>query len=111
LRQRFDTGSFDAFALRADATAADTVDLLKIVEPALRKRLEKKIGNTDAYVLSVQGGKKLKINNVGVIQAPVSLWHPKEGPEEAYAVTLRVTRGKTGLAARLERVAKGPKRM
>jgi hypothetical protein len=111
LRQRFDTGSFDAFVLRADATAADTVDLLKIVEPALRKRLEKKIGDTDAYVLSVQGGKKLKINNVGVIQAPVSLWRPKEGPEEAYAVTLRITRGKTGLAARLERVAKGPKRM
>ena len=111
LHQRFDTGSFDAFALRSDASAADTVDLLKIVEPALRARLAKKIGNTEAYVLSVQGGKKLKINNAGVIQAAVSLWHPKEGPEEAYAVTLRVTRGKTGLSARLERVAKGPKRM
>jgi len=115
LRQRFDTGSFDAFVLRGDA-AADTVDLLKIVELALRARLEKKIGNTDAYVLSVQGGKKLKINNAGVIQAAVSLWRPKEGPEEAYAVTLRVTRGKAGLdvknlGARLERVAKGPKRM
>jgi hypothetical protein len=116
LRQRFDTGSFDVFALRSDATAADTVDLLKIVEPALRARLEKKIGDTEAYVLSVQGGKKLKINNAGVIQAAVSLWHPKEGPEEAYAVTLRISHGKDGvganiLAAKIERVAKGAKRI
>jgi hypothetical protein len=114
LRQRFDTGSFDVFVLGEKDAA--TVDLLKIVEPALRARLEKKIGNTEAYVLSVQGGKKLKINNAGVIQAAVSLWHPKEGPEEAYAVTLRVTRGKAGLGAnvlgaKLERVAKGSKRI
>jgi hypothetical protein len=109
LRQRFDTGSFDVFALTEKDAA--TTDLLKIVEPALRARLEKKIGNTEAYVLSVDHADKIKVNNAGVIQAGVSLWHPKEGPEESYAVTLRITRSKEGLAAKIASIAKGKKRM
>ncbi len=107
LRQRFDTGSFDVFAL-AEKDAA-TADLLKLVEPALRARLEKKIGNTEAYVLSVGDAKKVKVSNAGVIVATVSLWHPKEGPEESYPVTLRITHGKDGLAARIENIGKSKK--
>lgn len=107
LRQRFDTGSFDVFALTEKDAA--TADLLKIVEPALRARLEKKIGNTEAYVLSVDHAEKVKVSNAGVIQAGVSLWHPKEGPEERYAVTLRVTRGKEGLSAKIESIGKSKK--
>jgi hypothetical protein len=89
---RFETDTFELYAVGAKDEAAGTLDLRKIVEPAVREQMTGHVNAADSYVFSVQAGKNLKLGNDGVIRLTVMMWIPKDGPEQYYDVTLRVAR-------------------
>jgi hypothetical protein len=91
---RYKTERFELFA-PGDAAAA-SLDLQKIVEPAVRKKLSK---NAGSRVFTVWGSQTLEISNAGKIHVVVQMWRPKDGPEDYFDVTLNVTRGANGLKA------------
>ena len=72
---RFSTDGVTAYAIGADDKVS-TLDLLKIMEPAARAQLKRRIKSDDGYVLFVQ---RIAIDNRGRIRVLVHLWVPKEG--------------------------------
>jgi len=89
---RFETDTFELYAVGAKDEPAGTLDLRKIVEPAVREQMMGHVNAADSYVFSVQAGKNLKLGNDGVMRLMVMMWIPKDGPEQYYDVTLRVAR-------------------
>ena len=94
---RFSTDGVTVYAIGPDDKAS-TLDLLKIMEPAVRAQLRRRIKSDEGYVFFVQ---RIGIDNRGRIRALVHLWVPKEGPFAAFLVTATVTRKGDALAARI----------
>ena len=89
---RFETDTFELYALDAKGEPAGKLDLYKIVEPAVRAQTKGYVPPTDGYAFSVQAGKRLQLGNDGVLRLTVMLWEPKDGPEKYFDVTLRIAR-------------------
>ena len=94
---RFETDTFELYALDAKGELAGQVDLYKIVEPAVREQMKGYAPPADGYSFSVQAGKHLKLGNDGVLRLTVMMWMPKDGPEKYFDVTLRIARATDGL--------------
>jgi hypothetical protein len=108
--RRFDTGVLDLFAIAADGTRAASVDLKKIVEPALRARLKSENQDPGIRSFDVAVPKQFAVGDDGLVQIAVTMWVPKEGPSDSYDVVLRVARGKGSLDARIASIQKGKAR-
>ena len=89
---RYETDTFELYAVGAKDEPAGTLDLRKIVEPAVREQMTGQVNAAESYVFSVQAGKNLKLGNDGVMRLTVMMWIPKDGPEQYFDVTLRVAR-------------------
>jgi hypothetical protein len=94
---RFSTDGVTVYAIGADDTTR-TLDLIKIMEPAVRAQLKRRIKSDEGYVFFVQ---RIAIDNRGRIRALVHLWVPKNGPFAAFLVTAAVTRKGDALSARI----------
>lgn len=94
---RFSTDGVTIYALGA-SDKTSTLDLLKIMEPAVRAQLRRRVKDDEGYVFFVQ---RIAIDDRGLIRALVHLWVPKEGPFAAFAVSAAVTRKGDALAARI----------
>jgi hypothetical protein len=89
---RFETDTFELYAVGAQDEPAGTLDLRKIVEPAVREQMTGHVNAAESYVFSVQAGKNLKLGNDGTLRLTVMMWIPKDGSEQYFDVTLRVAR-------------------
>jgi hypothetical protein len=98
---RFSTDNFDLFVLGAKDELIGTLDLKKIVEPAVRAQLKRRVRNADNYTFSVSLDRKLTVGNDDVARVPVMMWIPKDGPEANFEVTLRIARAKLKPVARV----------
>lgn len=98
---RFSTDSMTVFAIAPADKASGSLDLLKIVEPAVRAELKRRVKNVEPYELFVQ---RIAIDRAGRIRALVDLWVPKDGPSATFAVTAAITRKDDALAARVTSV-------
>jgi hypothetical protein len=87
---RFETDTFELYAVSAKDEPAGTLDLYKIVEPAVREQMTGHVNAAESYVFSVQAGKNLKLGNDGTLRLTVMMWVPKDGPEQYFDVMLRV---------------------
>jgi hypothetical protein len=94
---RFSTDGLTAYALGADDKAS-TLDLIKIMEPAVRAQHRRRVKDADGYEFYVQ---RIAVDNRGHVRALVQMWVPKDGPFAAFAVTAAVTRKGDALAARI----------
>jgi hypothetical protein len=94
---RFSTDGVTVYGIGADDKVS-TLDLLKLMEPAVRAQLRRRVKSDDGYVFLIQ---RIGIDNRGRIRALVHLWVPKEGPFAAFFVTATVTRKGDALAARI----------
>lgn len=105
-QSRFETERFMLYALDAKDALAGTLDLKKIIAPALRARL--KPGTRDAayYVVAISGTSELSLSDAGLMQLTALLWLPKSGPTEYYDVALRITRNTGGLSAHISSLKK-----
>jgi hypothetical protein len=104
---RFETDTFELYALGAKGEFVGQVDLYKIVEPAVREQMKGYVPPADGYSFSVQAGKRLKLGNDGVMRLTVMMWLPKDGPEKYFDVTLRIARGKGDLSATIASIKPG----
>ena len=79
------------------------LDLQKIVEPAVRKRLRQLGKNDSAYTFTVDdadgGEARLKIDDSGRVQVPVLMQIPKQDPYANFDVTLQVSQKNETLMA------------
>jgi len=89
---RFETDTFELYAVGAKDEPAGKLDLYKIVEPAVREEMTGHVNAAESYVFSVQAGKNLKLGNDGTLRLTVMMWIPKDGPEQYFDVTLRIAR-------------------
>jgi hypothetical protein len=104
---RFETDTFELYALDAKGELAGKLDLYKIVEPAVREQMKGYVPPTDGYSFSVQAGKHLKLGNDGALRLTVMMWLPKDGPEKYFDVALRIASGKGPLAATIASIKPG----
>ena len=89
---RYETDTFELYAVGAKDEPAGTLDLRKIVEPAVREQMTGQVNAAESYVFSVQAGNNLKLGNDGTLRLTVMMWIPKDGPEQYFDVTLRIAR-------------------
>ncbi|MCC6776473.1 MAG: hypothetical protein IT537_07530 [Hyphomicrobiales bacterium] len=101
LDTRFESEAFQLHALAGDGKLAGTVDLRKLIEPALRKQIRERGRNPRSYVFFVSHDEPTRLSNSGLLRATVSMWVPKDGPEAAFDVTVQATPSVTALTARL----------
>ncbi len=98
---RFSTDMVDVYALAPDGASAASLDLLKIMDKAVRAQLRQRVRDPDNYAFSLPL-EALKVGNDGLVRSHVMMWVPKEGPERNYALTLQVVRKPDGaLSARV----------
>jgi len=105
MQLRFNTGAFELYALRAANPAV--IDLLKIVEPAVRAKLKLPQALSENWVFSVFGRDNLTIGNDGVIRFRVTMWVPKEGSEKPFDIVLRLSENNKQLAVRVTSITEG----
>ena len=98
---RFSTDNIDFYALGANDEATGPVDLLKLIEPAVRAHLKRRVKDEHKYVLSIANDPAMSVGNGGLVRARVMMSVPKEEPERDYNVTVRVMLGAKPLAARI----------
>jgi len=98
---RFSTDSMTVFAIAPGDKASLSLDLLKIMDTAVRAELKRRVRNVEPYELYVQ---RVAIDRGGRIRALVDLWVPKDGPSATFAVAAAVTRKGDALAARVTSV-------
>jgi hypothetical protein len=98
---RFSTDNIDLYSFGANDEATGPVDLLKLIEPAIRAHLKRRVKNEQKYVLSIANDPAMSVGNGGLVRARVTMSVPKEEPERNYNVTVRVMLGAKPLAARI----------
>ena len=103
---RFSTDGITVYAIGADDTAR-TLDLLKMVEPAVRAQLRRIVKDERAYVFSIH---RLSIDGRGRIRTTVMMWVPKDGPSQAFELTVEVSR-KAALAARITSIRRSREKL
>jgi hypothetical protein len=91
--------------LRLYAIGADdkvlVLDLQKIIEPAVRKRLRQLGKNEGDYTFSVEAadGSLPTVDDSGLVRVPVLMQIPKQDPEVDFDVTLQVSQKNGALSA------------
>lgn len=106
MQLRFDTSAFELYILGHAKPVV--IDLLKIVEPAVRAKMKVPKAEADRWVLSVFGRDNLTISNNGIIRFRVTMWVPKEGPEKPFDIVLRLSENsKKQLAVRVTSITAG----
>ena len=98
---RFSTDNIDLYSFGANDEATGPVDLLKLIEPAVRAHLKRRVKDEQRYVLSIASDPAMSVGNGGLVRARVTMSVPKEDPERDYNVTVRVMLGAKPLAARI----------
>ncbi len=98
---RFSTDNIDLYAFGANDEATGPVDLLKLIDPAVRAHLKRRVKDEQKYVLSIANDPAMSVRNGGLVRARVTMSVPKEEPERNYNVTVRVMLGAKPLAARI----------
>src|SRR5450631_3062061 len=78
---RFETDTFELYAVGAKDRKSTRLNLRKIVEPAVREQMTGHVNADEGYVFSVQAGKNLKLGNDGMMRLTVMMWIPKDGPD------------------------------
>ncbi len=107
-QDRFDTPNLDLFAFDGKDALAGTVDLRKIIEPAVVKRLRTAVGaSAEKYSFAVHGGGKINLGNNGLMRVSIMMWVPKEGPAKYYDVTVQIARGAGKPSARVVAIKPG----
>jgi len=105
---RFSTDGLTVTAIGADDKASAPLDLLKVMEPAVRGQLRRTVKDEDAFVFSIY---RMVIDNRGTIRALVQMWVPKEGPFSAFDVTAAITRKGEGISARITSVKRSREKL
>jgi hypothetical protein len=98
---RFSTDNVDLYAFGANDEVTGPLDLLKVMDPAVRAHLKRRVKDEQKYVFSISNEPAMSIGNSGLVRAAVMMWVPKDGPERNYNVTVRVMLGAKPLAARI----------
>jgi hypothetical protein len=98
---RFSTDNVDLYAFGANDEATGPFDLLKVMDPAVRAHLRRRVKDEQKYVFSISNEPAMSIGNSGLVRAAVMMWVPKDGPERNSTVTVRVIRGAKSLDARI----------
>jgi hypothetical protein len=98
---RFSTDNVDLYAFGANDEATGPFDLLKVMDPAVRASLRRRVKDEQNYAFFISDAPSMSIGNSGIARAAVMMWVPKVGPERNYTVTVRVMRGAKSLAARI----------
>jgi hypothetical protein len=104
---RYETQSFELYALGADGASAASFDVQKLVEPLVRAKVGAADMKDGSFAVA-PSDTKVAIGNAGAMRLPVMVWAPKFGPEEHFDVTLRVARGKGRLDASVVSIETGP---
>jgi hypothetical protein len=106
---RFSTDKVELYAFNPDDKVTGPLDLLKIIDSAVRARLKARVKNADGYDFSLTSIKDEEtpatIDDRGLIRAEVMYWIPKMGPYYYYTVKARVVRAKGSLEARIVSIA------
>jgi hypothetical protein len=107
LDARFATAGVDLYAIGPDDKVIGPLNLISIIEPAVRAVLKKSIKNDESYVFSIyyDQHQHLKIDNHGHIQAVIMMLVPKEGLQSTYDVKLRVAQKGPTLAASVRSIS------
>jgi hypothetical protein len=95
---RFSTDGMTVYAIGPDDKASAPLDLLKIVEPAVRAQLRRAVKDEDSYGFSIR---RLTVDDRGLVRTTVMMWVPKEGPSAAFDVTTMIARKGGALVARI----------
>ena len=98
---RFSTDNVDLYAFGANDEATGPFDLLKVIDPAVRTSLRRRVKDEQTYVFSISSDPAMSVGNSGLVRAAVMMWVPKDGPERNSTVTVRVIRGAKSLDARV----------
>jgi hypothetical protein len=93
---KWSTEHLRLYAIRGDDKVL-VLDLKAIIEPAVRKRLQRLVKNESIYVFSAFD---LAVDNRGLVEAPVLMRIPKQERDIAFAVTLLVVHKDATLVAR-----------
>jgi hypothetical protein len=105
---RFSTDGLTVTAIGADDKASAPLDLLKVMEPAVRAQLKRTVKDDEGYVFSIS---RIAIDNRGTIRALVQMWVPKDGPSAAFDVTATVTRNGDALDAHVTQVRRSREKL
>jgi hypothetical protein len=95
---RFSTDGMTVYAIGPDDKASAPLDLLKILEPAVRAQLRRTVKSEEPYVFSIR---RLTVDNRGLIRTTVMMWVPKEGPSAAFDVAAMIAPKGGALTARI----------
>jgi hypothetical protein len=98
---RFSTDNVDFYAFGANDEAIGPFDLLKVMEPAVRTSLKRRVKDEQTYVFSISNDPAMSVGNGGLVRARIMMWVPKDGPERNFNVTARVMLGGKPLTARI----------
>ena len=98
---RFSTDNVDLYAFGANDEASGPVDLLKLIDPAVRTHMRRRVKDEQKYVFSISNDPAMSVGNGGLVRARVTMSVPKQEPERSYNVTVRVMLGAKPLAARI----------
>jgi hypothetical protein len=98
---RFSTDGLTVTAIGADDKPSAPLDLLKVMEPAVRAQLRRAVKDDDGYVFSLY---RVAIDNRGTIRALAQMWVPKDGPFRAFDVRATITRKGDTLGVRITSV-------
>jgi hypothetical protein len=98
--ERFDTPTVDLYAFGGNDQVTGPFDLHEMMERAALGHLNSRVRNDARYSFWVFND-RLRIDNHGLVHAPVMLWVPKDGPERDYDMTLQIMRTAEGLGAKV----------
>lgn len=98
---RFSTDNVDLYAFGANDEATGPFDLLKVIDPAVRAHLRRRVKDEQKYAFSISNDPAMSVGNGGLVRAHVMMWVPKDGPERNFNVTVRVMLGAKPLDARI----------
>ncbi len=100
---RFESSGVTLWAISADRKIAGEVDLLKVVAPAVRAQLKRKVRNPEAHAFLVMEEDR-SLTNDGRLAFHADMQIPKGDFDYEYLVTVNAARTKTGLTARVLKV-------
>ena len=98
--ERFDTPTVDLYAFGRNDDVRGPLDLHELMEHAARAQLNPRVRNDTRYSFWVFND-RLKIDNHGLVHAPVMLWVAKDGPERDFDMTLQIVPTGEGLSAKV----------
>jgi hypothetical protein len=102
--------SVELFAIADDDSLVGPVDLLRLLDPAVRAEMTD-VQDADKYSLRISYGPKITIDNNGLVHASVYMWRPESDGGPAYDVTAQVTHTERSLDAKIISVSlyRGPR--